>query len=67
MGHNGNTTDTAASARAVSNSDITLPHPNKLPKIMNEAPAVSDDEDDEDFDIDEADNTKIQVDAEEAV
>ena len=57
----------AYDARALKNSDITFPHPNKLPQVMNEAPAVSDDEYDKDFDIDKADNNETQVDAEEAV
>ena len=39
-----------------------LPHISRcfstVPHVMNEAPEVSDDEDDEDFDNDEAKNTK---------
>ena len=47
-----------AAACELENSDITLPNPNDVPHVINEAPAVSDDEDDEDFDNDEAKNTK---------
>ena len=35
----------ASSARALANSDITLLHPNEVPQVINEAPAVSDDDD----------------------
>ena len=57
----------AASTRILANADITLPHPNEVPQVMNEAPAVSDDEDDKDFDINKSEITKTQVDADEAV
>ena len=42
-----------AAAHAVANSDINFPHPNEVPQVMNEVPAVSDDEDDKEFDIEE--------------
>ena len=42
----------AATACALVKSDITFPHTNEVPQVMNEIPAVSDNEDDEDFDID---------------
>ena len=35
----------ASSTRALANSDITLLHPNEVPQVINEAPAVSDDDD----------------------
>ena len=57
----------SASARALANADITFPHPNEVPQVMNEAPEVSDDEYEKDYDINESDNTETQVDAEEAV
>ena len=46
----------ASSAHALENSDITLTHHNKVPQVMNKAPAVSDYED-----------YNTQVDSEEAV
>ena len=61
---------------ALANYDINLPHPNKVPRVMNEAPAVYDHEDDDEcydnyiiFDviIDEDKNIDTQVDVEEAV
>ena len=66
----------AAAACALSNTDITLLHPNEVQQVMNKAQAVSDYEDDNDFDendiifhiiINEAKNTKIQFDAKEAL
>ena len=61
---------------ALANYDINLPHPNKVPRVMNEAPAVYDHEYDDEcyenyiiFDviIDEDKNIDTQVDVEEAV
>ena len=57
----------AASAFALTNYDITLLHHNEVPQVINEATTASDDEDDEDFNINVANNTKTKVDAEEAV
>ena len=54
-------------ARALANTDITLPNPNEVPQVMNGAPEVSDNDYDEDFDINKDRNTDTQVDAEEAV
>ena len=56
-----------AANRALSNTEITLPHTNEVPQVINEATTASDDEDDEDFNINVANNTKTKVDAEEAV
>ena len=47
-------------ARALANTDITLPHPNEVPQVMNEAPEVSDNEYDKDFDINKDRNTDTQ-------
>ena len=52
---------------ALANTEINFSHPNKVPQVMNEVPSVSDDEDDEEFDINKADNTEKKVNAEEAV
>ena len=66
----------SSAAGALTNTDITLPHPNEVPKVMNEAPVVSDDEDDDEFDdndiifdviIEEENKTETKVDAEESV
>ena len=66
----------SAAARALAKADINFPHPNEVPQVMNEAPSVYDDEDDDNFyDNDiifdvviyESENTKTQVDAEEAI
>ena len=56
-----------SAARALANPDITFPHPKEVPQVMNEAPEVSHDEDDEEFDINKAENTKTQVDDKEPV
>ena len=66
----------SAAAGALTNTDITLPHPNEVQQVMNEAPVVYDDKDYDNFDendiifdviIDKANNTDTQVDAEESV
>ena len=57
----------AYAACALENTDITLPNPNEVQQVMNEEPEVYDYEDDKEFDINKAKNTKTQVDAEEAV
>ena len=57
----------AASARALKKSYITLPHHIELSQVINKAPEVSYDEYNKDFNINEAENTKTQVHAEETV